>query len=73
MSMYITKCLYLINTFNSYMKTENKNPKPPDNDWVAYIPDKEWFAFQNLCDELEQTREEFQKAIAGAKTLKLET
>jgi hypothetical protein len=49
---------------------ENKKPKPPDEDWVAYIPDNEWATLMNLCDKLEQTQTEFQKTMDGANKVK---
>ena len=52
------------------MEKENKKREPPDKDWVAYIPDNEWLAFMNLCDKLEQTQVEFQKAIYREKEVK---
>jgi len=46
------------------MEDENRKLKPPDRDWVAYIPGNEWLAFMNICDNLEQSQEEFQKAVS---------
>jgi hypothetical protein len=46
-------------------KKDIKPDLPPD-DWVAYIPDKEWLALQNLCDRMEHASKEFQKVIEEA-------
>jgi hypothetical protein len=47
------------------LKEINIKPDLPPDDWVAYIPDKEWLDFQNLCDKMEQASKEFQKVIEG--------
>jgi len=46
------------------MEDENRKQEPPDKDWVAYIPGHEWLALMNLCDNLEQSQAEFQKAVS---------
>jgi len=53
------------------MKKDKKKQEPSDKDWVAYIPDNEWVVFMNLCDKLEKSQTEFQKAIYGAKKVEI--
>jgi len=43
------------------MKTENKNMKAPDEDWVVFIPDEEMRAIERASFKMWQARREFQK------------
>ena len=43
------------------MKTENKNTKLPDDDWVVYIPDEEMRAIERASLKMWQARKELQK------------
>ena len=49
------------------MKTEIKNTKLPDDDWVVFIPDEEMRAIERACFKMWQARREFQKIRDGMK------
>ena len=52
------------------MDAENKKTDLPDDDWVVYIPDKVFWAFESALFKMEMAQKEFHKLADEMKQVK---